>query len=124
LFNKLQQKDGTFGELQKGLFDSSPTSSDQNSWQAFPEDSTTPTLTINSSKSVRTRNGHQNKQAAEAASGANTNWGFEADSFTAVPTVSSQVKAPVTNLNHSQRFGDSKPKESKSATQPAGWAGF
>lgn len=119
-----QQKDGTFGELQKGLFDSSPTSSDQNSWQAFPEDSTTPTLTTNSSKSVRTRNGHQNKQAAEAASGANTNWGFEADSFTAVPTVSSQVKAPVTNLNHSQRFGDSKPKESKSATQPAGWAGF
>ncbi|PWA64684.1 Protein kinase, catalytic domain-containing protein [Artemisia annua] len=107
-----QQKDGTFGEIQKGFFDSSPTSSDQNSWQAFPEDSTTPTLTTNSSKSVRTRNGHQNKQAAEAASGASTNWGFEADSFTAVPTVSSQVKAPVTNLNHSQRFGDSKTKES------------
>ncbi|GKA92309.1 AP2-associated protein kinase 1-like protein isoform X1 [Tanacetum coccineum] len=94
---------------QQGLFDSSPTSSD--SWQAFPEDSKTPTLTTNSSKSVRTRNGHQNKQAAEAASGANTNWGFGADNFTADPTVSSQVKAPVTNLNNSQRFGDSKTKE-------------
>nr|XP_043623704.1 AP2-associated protein kinase 1 isoform X2 [Erigeron canadensis] len=115
----LQQKEGTIRELQKGLFDSSP-SADQNSWQAFSEDPAAPTLTANNSKSVRTRNGHQNKQPAEVA----PSWGFGAESFTAVPTVSSQVNTPITSLNSSQRFGESKNKESKPASQPAGWAGF
>lgn len=72
LFIKPQQKDKTFGdELQKGLFDDSPPSSDQTSWQAFPADSTAPSLTINSSKSVSTRIGHQSKQTAEVSTGAN-----------------------------------------------------
>ncbi|KAI3764794.1 hypothetical protein L2E82_14810 [Cichorium intybus] len=110
------QKDGTVWELEKGLFDKSPPSSEQISWQAFPEEST------NNSKSVRTRNGHQNKQAAS------TSWGFEAESFTAVPAASSQsqVNTPITNSNSSRRYSDSKSKEgkAKAASQPAGWAGF
>ncbi|KAK9051602.1 hypothetical protein SSX86_028229 [Deinandra increscens subsp. villosa] len=124
-----QQKDGTVWELQKGLFDNDNSPSpDQTSWKAFPEDTTPPTLTTSNSKSVRTRNGHpNNKQPAEvpvAASVSKTSWGFEAEHFTAVPTSSFQVNAPINNLNHSQRFDDSKNKESKPASQPAGWAGF
>ncbi|KAI3796709.1 hypothetical protein L1987_39388 [Smallanthus sonchifolius] len=124
-----QQKDGTVWELQKGLFDNNNNSpsSDQTSWQAFPEDPTPPAVTTTNSKSVRTRNGHpNNKQPAEvaAASGAKTSWGFEAENFTAVPTSSFHVNAPINNLNHSLRFDDSKNKESKSTSQPAGWAGF
>ncbi|GJT48245.1 hypothetical protein Tco_0974402, partial [Tanacetum coccineum] len=70
LCSKLDSR--TFGEeLQKGLFDDSPPSSDQTSWQAFPADSTAPTLSTNSSKSVSTRIGHQNKQTAEVSTGAN-----------------------------------------------------
>lgn len=97
-----QQKDGI-------IWDKSSPSSDQNSWEAFPE------AAPNNSKSVRTRNGHQNKQ------GGNNNWSFGAESFTAVPAAaatSPQVNVP------SERFGESKNKESKSASQPAGWAGF
>lgn len=95
-----QQKDGI-------IWDKSSPSSDQNSWEAFPE------AAPNNSKSVRTRNGQQNKQ------GGNNNWSFGAESFTAVPAAASpQVNVP------SERFGESKNKESKSASQPAGWAGF
>ncbi|KAI3719158.1 hypothetical protein L6452_20052 [Arctium lappa] len=116
-----QQKDGITWEQQKGLFDKSSPSSDQNSWQAFPE---APTLT-NNSKSVRTRNGHQNKQGGEVVGG-NNSWSFGAESFTAVPAAaaSPQVNVPSANLNNSQRSGESKNKESKLASQPAGWAGF
>ncbi|KAK1424913.1 hypothetical protein QVD17_20254 [Tagetes erecta] len=126
-----QHKDGTVWELQKGMFDtnnSKSASSDQASWQAFAEDSTPPTVTTTNSKSVRTRNSQPNKkqpaEVATAASGAKTSWGFETENFTAVPTSSFQVNAPINNLNHSQRFNDSKNKESKPASQPAGWAGF
>ncbi|XP_024962933.1 AP2-associated protein kinase 1 isoform X2 [Cynara cardunculus var. scolymus] len=115
-----QQKDGTFWEQQKGLFDKSSPSSDQNSWQPFPE--AAPTLT-NNSKSVRTRNGQQNKQGGEVGGG-NSSWSFGAESFTAVPAASPQVNVSSPSLNNSQRFGESKNKESKSASQPAGWAGF
>lgn len=119
-----QSKEGTVWELQTGLFDNSSPSPDQNSWQAFPEDPAAATLTGNNSKSVRTRNGHQNKQPVEPASGSNASWGFEAESFTAVPTGSSQANVPITNKNPSQRVREVKNKESKSASQPAGWAGF
>ncbi|KAI3818667.1 hypothetical protein L1987_12482 [Smallanthus sonchifolius] len=120
-----QQKDGTVWELQKGLFDNTSPQSVQNSWQAFPDP---PPVTTTNSKSVRTRNGHQNNKPpvevtapAAAAAATATGWGFEAESFTAVPTPGSQVNV---HSNHSQRFGDSKNKESKSSSQPAGWAGF
>ncbi|XP_076943641.1 uncharacterized protein LOC143613952 [Bidens hawaiensis] len=113
---------------QQGLFDDTPPKSEQNSWQAFPEAppvTTTPLVTTTNSKSVRTRNGHQNNkppvEVAAAAAAAATSWGFEAESFTAVPTPSSQVNV---HLSPPQGFGDSKKKESKSSSQPAGWAGF
>ncbi|XP_071706646.1 uncharacterized protein [Rutidosis leptorrhynchoides] len=115
-----QEKEGTVNELQKGLFDNSSSSPDQNSWLAFTEDSKASPLISNSSRSVRTRNGHQNKKPAEA-SGGNASWGFEAESFTAVPSGSSPANLP---KNPSQHFGDLKIKESKSGSQPAGWAGF
>ncbi|KAI7734547.1 hypothetical protein M8C21_025075 [Ambrosia artemisiifolia] len=115
---QMNQKDETVWDLQKGLFDNTPPKSDQNSWQAFPEP---PPVTTTNPKSVRTRNGHQNNKASVEAAAATTSWGFEAESFTAVPTPGPQVNA---HVNHSQRFGDSKNKESKSSAQPAGWAGF
>ncbi|KAL8229710.1 hypothetical protein R6Q57_014610 [Mikania cordata] len=111
-----QQKDGTVGEQQKGLFDDLSPRPDQNSWQAFPESS--PPLTTSNSKSVRTRNGHQNNKQPSAVA---TGWGFEAESFTAIPTPSPQVSV---HSNHPQHFGDPKTNESKSSSQPAGWAGF
>ncbi|MFS8022731.1 putative protein kinase NAK family [Helianthus anomalus] len=114
-----QQKEETIWELQKGLFENTPPKSEQNSWQAFPEP---PPVTTTNSKSVRTRNGHQNNKPPVEAAAPATSWGFEAESFTAVPTPGPQVK---THVNHSsQRFGDSKNKESKASAQPAGWAGF
>ncbi|XP_023738861.1 uncharacterized protein LOC111886844 isoform X1 [Lactuca sativa] len=123
-----KEKDGRVWEVEKGLFDKgSPVPSlspEQNSWQAFPEENPT-----NNSKSVRTRNGHQNKPAAE---GGTTNWGFGAESFTAVPAAAgshSQANttpniSTTTNSGRSRYGEDFKNKESKSASRPAGWAGF
>ncbi|CAI9279468.1 unnamed protein product [Lactuca saligna] len=122
-----KEKDGRVWEVEKGLFDKgSPVpSSEQNSWQAFPEENPT-----NNSKSVRTRNGHQNKQAAEGGT-TTTSWGFGAESFTAVPAAASSQSQVNTTPNistpNSGRSGygeEFKNKESKSASRPAGWAGF
>lgn len=121
--NPLQKKvEGTVWELQQGLFDKSSPSAHSNSWQAFPEDPMAAMTTMNNTrKSVRTRNGHQNKQAADQVT---PSWGFGTDSFTAVPTSSPQLGTVPSELNYSQRFGEPKNIESKSASQPAGWAGF
>ncbi|PIN25189.1 ARK protein kinase family [Handroanthus impetiginosus] len=116
--------EGTVWELQRGFFDRGSSTPDSQLWQAFTDDpkpQTTPTN--NAVRSVRTRNGQQNNQAAGLTSGANT-WGFETDSFKVVPTGSSQINLPVRELNKSQRFGESKSTESKFDSQPAGWAGF
>lgn len=77
----------------------------------------------NGPRSVRTRNGQQNNQAAELTSGANT-WGFGTESFKVATTSTSKINVPVGELNNSQRFGESKSMESKLDSQPAGWAGF
>ncbi|CAH1416033.1 unnamed protein product [Lactuca virosa] len=120
---KEKEKDGRVWEVEKGLFDKG--SPEQNSWQAFPEENPT-----NNSKSVRTRNGHQNKQAAEGGT-TTTSWGFGAESFTAVPATASSHSQVNTTPNipiittNSGRYGEEfKNKESKSASRPAGWAGF
>ncbi|KAA8515716.1 hypothetical protein F0562_018673 [Nyssa sinensis] len=111
--------EGTVWELQQGLFDKNTQSSDPKSWQAFAEDpkaQTTTTTTKCTPKSVRTKNGHLSKQAAED---------FGTESFTAVPTAAtSKISRPMNELNNSQHYGVSKNVESKSASQPAGWAGF
>lgn len=102
--------------------DWSTPSPDSKSWQAFADDNKSqqkPVSKGNSPQSVRTRNAHQNKQAAELTSNIDS-WGFGSESFTAVPTASSQISGSNTEA-HS---GGSKIMESKPATQPAGWAGF
>ncbi|KAI8026139.1 hypothetical protein LOK49_LG02G01285 [Camellia lanceoleosa] len=116
--------EGTVWELQQGLFDNKSPSPELKPWQPFAEDPKPQTASINNApKSVRTRNGQQNKQASQALSGSDT-WGFGMDSFTAIPGASSQISKPIHELDNSNRFGKSKNTESKPASQPAGWAGF
>ncbi|KAL2935970.1 hypothetical protein RDABS01_019088 [Bienertia sinuspersici] len=115
--------DGTVWELQQGLFDKNSPSPEQKPWQPFPNDANTPASVAATTKSVRTRNGHSSKQDASAGS-TQDGWGFENDSFTAVPTASSRISRSG-EANTSQRFRDSSKLASKTAaSQPAGWAGF
>lgn len=95
-------------------------------WQAFADDPKLqqPVSKESAPKSVRTRNGNQSQQSTSATSSFDS-WGFGAESFTAVPTSSTQSSKPMGERGNTQRFGDSKPKiENKTASQPAGWAGF
>ncbi|KAL2514201.1 Protein kinase superfamily protein [Forsythia ovata] len=116
--------EGMVQELQQGLFDQGSASPDPQPWKAFTDDPKPQTTLTNSTpKSVRTRNGNQNRQGVELNSGPNT-WGFGTDNFKAAPAASPQVNLRVGELNNSQRFGESKNGESKLAPQPAGWAGF
>ncbi|XP_027340336.1 AP2-associated protein kinase 1 isoform X2 [Abrus precatorius] len=99
-------------------------SSEPKSWQAFPEEPQ-PQKSLsaeNTSKSVRSRNGQQNKQPAQLATDFDT-WGFGTDSFSAVRAGSPQMPRPSEGAK-SQVFGEAKAFESKSSSQPAGWAGF
>ncbi|KAL2491480.1 Protein kinase superfamily protein [Abeliophyllum distichum] len=112
--------EGMVQELQQGLFDQGSASPDPQPWKAFTDDpKPRTTLTNSAPKSVRTRNGNQNRQGVELNSRANT-WGFGTDNFKAAPAASPQVNLCVGELNNS----DSKNGESKLAPQPAGWAGF
>lgn len=94
-------------------------------WQAFAEESTPqqPPPADNTVKSVRTRNGKQNKQGTQVNSGFES-WGFGAENFTAVPAGSSQTSRPIGAVNKSRSVSDAQSKHTKSASQPAGWAGF
>lgn len=110
-------------ELQQDKVKWNTPSAEPNSWQAFPEEpksqqSGTP-------QSVRTRNGHSNKQATSQSATSFDNWGFGAESFTAVPAASSQrLKNGAQGSSSSQGIGQSKVADNQSSTQPAGWAGF
>ncbi|TKY49536.1 tyrosine kinase [Spatholobus suberectus] len=100
-------------------------SSEPKSWQAFPEEPQ-PQKSLsaeNTSKSVRTKNGHQNKQPVPLATTNFDSWGFGTDSFSAVPAGSSQIQRPSEGTK-AKTFGEAKIFESKSTSQPAGWAGF
>ncbi|KAH0981534.1 hypothetical protein GBA52_008711 [Prunus armeniaca] len=123
--NLLQREriEGSFWE--QGKSDRSTPSPEPNPWQPFVEEpkSQQPSSTDNTMKSVRTRNGHQNKQSTKVNTGFDS-WGFGAESFTAVPTGSTQISRPMGEGNNSQHFGEAKVMESKPASQPAGWAGF
>ncbi|CAM8886980.1 unnamed protein product [Rhodiola kirilowii] len=114
--------EGTIWELQAN-FDTNSSGPGPKSWQAFSEDSkpVQPTASEHAVKSVRTRNGHQTKPVPDT-----TYWGFETDSFAAVPISTSQTlrSMPVGGGNTSQLFGELKTVESKPGTHPAGWAGF
>ncbi|KAM3323345.1 putative serine/threonine-protein kinase DDB [Capsicum chacoense] len=112
---------GTVWELQQGLFGQSHVSPDSKPWQAFADDDPKQQATpVNANpRSVRTRNGHQNRETSETNTSA-----FGTDSFRAVPVSSSQMMATFNESKNSQRYGELKNTDSKSATQPAGWAGF
>lgn len=118
---KKDNNQGTVWELQQGLFGQSHVSPDSKPWQAFSDDDPKQQATPVSAnpRSVRTRNGHQNRETSET----NTSV-FGTDSFRAVPPSSSQKKANFDASKNSQRFGEPKKIDSKSASQPAGWAGF
>lgn len=120
LIQKKDNIEGTVWELQQGLFGQSQVSSDSKSWQAFADDPKQQATPVNSTpRSVRTKNGHQNRETSETNTSA-----FGTDSFRAVPAFSSQIKATFNESKNSQRFGEPKNIDSKSASQPAGWAGF
>ncbi|VFQ75894.1 unnamed protein product [Cuscuta campestris] len=111
---------GTIWELQQGLFNQSPSSPDDpKPWQAFSDDSCRKPPTnppSNTPRSMRTRdNNNNNKKEAS-----DTSWGFGTDSFTALPSVTSQVIPSFKELNTSMMKGTGN----RSSSQPAGWAGF
>lgn len=112
-----QRIGGTMWDLQQGLFNKNSTTPEPKAWQPFADNSDSQ---ADFSKSVRSRNSHQNKQNAST----NDGWAFENDSFTAVPAANSQISRSTGTGNTSQRFGDSNNSGSKAASQPAGWAGF
>ncbi|KAJ7982158.1 Serine/Threonine kinase family protein [Quillaja saponaria] len=128
--------EGTVWERQQGKSDWKTPNSEPKLWQAFPEESK-PQQSLSAdtaSKSVRTRNGRQSKQASPLTSDFDT-WGFGTDSFTAVHAGNPQTQKPMSSGNNSQGlpmssgnssqgFGETKTLERKSASQPAGWAGF
>lgn len=120
LMMQKEKIEGTVWELQQGLFDQSSPSSDSKPWQAFADDQTRQKPLDNTPKSVRTKNGHQGRQANEANSISNT-WGFGTDKFSAVPNSSARISDM---NNNTQRFSEMKNAESKQPSQPAGWAGF
>lgn len=118
-----EKVEGTVWELQQGLYDENSPSPDTKPWKPFDNAPSPQTSSTDGTpKSVRTKNGPQNKQAEEVSSGAKS-WGFGTEGFTAVPAASSSIFGTSKELNSSKRFGDSK-VGSKSTTQPAGWAGF
>ncbi|XP_065618523.1 uncharacterized protein LOC112026703 [Quercus suber] len=122
------QKDkieGTIWEPQQEKSDRNSVSPEPKQWQAFAEEPKPqkPLSKENPSKSVRTRNGHQTKQAAQANTGFDS-WGFGTESFSAAPSNSPQISKPISDRNNAQRFGETKITETKPASQPAGWAGF
>jgi len=115
--------EGTVWELQQGLFDKTSPSPEPKQWQAFADNPKPQPMSMSDTpKSVRTRNGNQNKPATQSHADSEK-WGFETDNFTAVPT-SSRISRPINDFNNSQRFGEPKNIENKQASQPAGWAGF
>ncbi|KAL5175807.1 putative serine/threonine-protein kinase [Glycine soja] len=100
---------------------SSASASSDKSWQAFPEEpqQQRSLSAENTSKSVRVKNGQQNKQPVPLATDFDS-WGFGTDSFSAVPAGSPQMQRPSSAGTKSQAFGEAN----KSTSQPAGWAGF
>lgn len=119
-----EKTEGTVWELGQQKVDSNSSNQDQKSWNAFAEEpkSQQPLPKDNPSRSVRTRSGHQSKQAAPLNSGFDT-WGFGTEGFSATPTTSTQTQRPLSE-GYSQRIGEAKIPDNKPASQPAGWAGF
>ncbi|CAI8596215.1 unnamed protein product [Vicia faba] len=102
-------------------------SSELKSWLAFPE-KTEPSMKSlsadNASKSIRSREGQQIKQVTQPASDFDS-WGFGTDTFSAARAGSGSPQMPRPGEgSKAHSFGEAKGFESKSNSQPAGWAGF
>ncbi|CAH9122827.1 unnamed protein product [Cuscuta epithymum] len=111
--------EGTVWELQQGLFNQSPPGPDDlKPWQAFADDGRPKPLTNTSSSTPRSMRTKDNKPSKQPSS--DTSWGFGSDSFTALPSATSQISASFNELNNSKL----KRPGNKSPSQPAGWAGF
>lgn len=108
------------GVVQQGFLERDSANPEAKPWQAFSDDRS-PQKTLKNSvpQSVRTRNGDPKKQNAVGTSG-DGKWGFETDSFTAVPSSTSQIP----KTGEKQQSWNSYKGETKTASQPAGWAGF
>lgn len=103
-----------------------PSSEPKSSWQPFSEESE-PFKSLsadNVSKSVRSRNGQQSKPATQPAADFDS-WGFGADTFSAARAGSGSPQMPRPGEGSTAHvFREAKGFESKSTSQPAGWAGF
>ncbi|XVF73652.1 hypothetical protein PTKIN_Ptkin12aG0219300 [Pterospermum kingtungense] len=118
--------EGTLWELCQKSSDWTTASPEGRPWKAFSDDAKQQQQPLSKDKiqSVRTRNGHSNKQAAQASSSLDS-WGFGTDSFTAAPADSPQrLKLSIGEGSSSQHHGESTIKENHPTSQPAGWAGF
>lgn len=102
-------------------------SSELKSWLAFPEKTEAPMKSLsadNASKSVRSRDGQQKKPVTQPASDFDS-WGFGTDTFSAARAGSGSPQMPRPGEGSKAHvFGEAKGFESKSNSQPAGWAGF
>lgn len=109
-------------QLQKA--DLNTPSPDVNTWQAFAEESPNQQSVMPEKgvKSMRTRS-LQRKQAAPEGTGFES-WGFGAESFTAVSAGSSNTSGLTRERNSSQQRIGGETKNTDTAPQPAGWAGF
>ncbi|KAL8144144.1 hypothetical protein V2J09_017176 [Rumex salicifolius] len=103
----------TDSAVQRGFLDRDSANTESKQWQAFSDDSTPQPLKNNAPQSVRTRNGDPKKQTS-----GDGKWGFETDSFTAVPSSTSQIP----RTGEKQQSWNSYKGETKAASQPAGWA--
>ncbi|KAK4253657.1 hypothetical protein QN277_010304 [Acacia crassicarpa] len=120
---------GTIREVQQNKAETKTPSSESKSWQAFPEEpqqQKSASADSNRTKSVRTRKIDQNELPVQPHSDFDA-WGFGTDNFTAVSAAagSSQMPRPSnTEGSKTQAFGKARTHESKSTSQPSGWAGF
>ena len=111
------------------MFADSPAtpSPDPKPWQPFAEESkvqsTPKSIHPRSVRTVRAANGSRDDTKQTTTYSANEPWGFDDDSFKAIPS-GSGVSGTSVQGNSSQRFGGGGETKKAETSQPAGWAGF
>ncbi|KAG1326789.1 AP2-associated protein kinase 1-like [Cocos nucifera] len=124
-----REKIGSVWELQQGMSADSPAtpSPDPKPWQPFAEEpkvqSTPKSIHPRSVRTVRAANGGRDATKQTTTYSANEPWGFDDDSFRAIPS-GSGVSGTSVQGNTSQRFGGGGETKKGETSQPAGWAGF
>lgn len=126
LWQQREKIEGPVWELQKGMFETSPSNPDPKSWQPFAEEPKQQTTTPKSANpsSVRTTNGLRNTLKQQSPTASAAEWGFGQESFKAAPSGGgSEISRSPLQGSTSQRFAGSQAKKAETG-QPAGWAGF